>query len=170
MRRAVLWVTLIALGCVPVEVETWTEPDADLSHFATYAQAPLPEDEPEKAPYTPALGERIQTEIARVLDDKGYRAAPRGRADMTVAFVVAGQSRSRIVNAGDPDTDYYVPESYTEGTLIIDVFDARTGRRVWRGIGQSDLVTSGRLVPDDPERAAVEATRKILAAFPPTAS
>jgi hypothetical protein len=165
--RTIACIALAALGCVgPVKVETEVEPGIDFSRLATFAQAEPPEDDPSRPRYTPEIGLRIQAEIASVLEAKGYEPAPRESADMEVAFVVSGESRSRRVVASDPDANYSVREDYTEGTLVITVFETGTGRLVWRGIGETDMVTSGSLLRSDVERVAVTTVRKVLAEFP----
>ena len=58
-----------------------------------------------------------------------------------------------------------IPESYTVGTLIVDLFDTRTKQVVWRGTATATL-------PDKPEKTAEKlnkAIEKMFNKFPPRA-
>lgn len=52
----------------------------------------------------------------------------------------------------------------TEGTLYIDLIDAKTNNLVWQGMGSADLVTSNMEKKDERIR---EIVKKILAEYPP---
>jgi hypothetical protein len=151
-----LGVVLAAPGCLHVEVTTQGEPGADFSALRSFAVAP-PEEEGDAA-----VAARVQREITRVLEDKGYAAAPLEGADMVVAFRAGGETRSRYQYASDPDTSSYVARDYIEGTLAIDVFGAAGREPVWHGTGQVDVFRER-----DVEDAAAQSVRAILAGFPP---
>jgi hypothetical protein len=56
------------------------------------------------------------------------------------------------------------PESYTVGTLIVDLFDTRTKQVVWRGMATETL-------PEKPEKTAEKLNKtveKMFKKFPPT--
>jgi len=53
----------------------------------------------------------------------------------------------------------------TEGTLFIDILDAKTKNLIWQGIGYSDLVTGDM---ERKEKRINEIVAKILTAYPPT--
>lgn len=162
--RALGGLLLLALGCASVDVTTDVKPGIDFSRYATYFQDPAPETE--TLGYTPLVGSQVQSAIAKSLDAKGYRAAPAGQADLEVAFSFSSREDVRNVNAGDPDTDYYVPKEFVDAALVIEVLDARSKERLWQGVGSAELVTSGALVRDHPDKTAVEAAKKIMAEFP----
>ncbi|WP_313114234.1 DUF4136 domain-containing protein [Aequorivita sediminis] len=52
----------------------------------------------------------------------------------------------------------------TEGTLFIDLIDAKTNNLVWQGMGNADLVTSNM---EKKEERIREIVAKILAEYPP---
>jgi len=52
----------------------------------------------------------------------------------------------------------------TEGTLYIDLIDAKTNNLVWQGMGKADLVTSSM---EKKEERIREIVMKILAEYPP---
>ena len=53
----------------------------------------------------------------------------------------------------------------TQGTLFIDILDAKTKNLIWQGIGYSDLVTGDM---ERKEKRINEIVAKILTAYPPT--
>jgi hypothetical protein len=58
-----------------------------------------------------------------------------------------------------------IPESYTVGTLVVDLFDCRTKQIVWRGTATDTL-------PEKPEKTAEKlnkAVEKMFSKFPPRA-
>jgi len=58
-----------------------------------------------------------------------------------------------------------IPEYYTVGTLIVDLFDTRTKQVIWRG-------TATGTIPDKPEKTAQKlnkAIEKMFKKFPPMA-
>jgi len=61
-------------------------------------------------------------------------------------------------------TTYNVTE-YKEGSLIIDLVDAKTKNLVWEGIGNKEIDAS----PSDPDAAITAAVTKIMADYPPGA-
>jgi len=53
----------------------------------------------------------------------------------------------------------------TEGSLYIDLIDAKTNDLVWQGIGTANLITSGNI--DKKEERIQEIVSEILAQYPP---
>lgn len=60
----------------------------------------------------------------------------------------------------------YNVQNYTDGSLIIDIADAKTKNLLWEGIGNKEIDKPAK----DPDAAISEAVSKILANFPPGAS
>jgi hypothetical protein len=54
---------------------------------------------------------------------------------------------------------------YTEGTLILDLIDAKKRTLIWRGWATSDM--SGELKPRKREKLVMDAVERILKSFPP---
>ena len=57
----------------------------------------------------------------------------------------------------------YDVQNYKDGSLIIDVVDARTQKLLWEGIGNKEIDKPA----SDPEKAIAEAVAAIMASFPP---
>ena len=55
---------------------------------------------------------------------------------------------------------------YTEGTLVLDIFDAKTKTLVWRGVAQDEL----KVKQNKREKQAAKAIAKLLRDFPPKPS
>lgn len=142
------------LACARVAVETTAAPGTDVSLHSTFAQVEPPWPHP-------VVGEHIERAIANELHKKGYRAAPRGEAELVVTFGARAEERSRTVNQADPDVDVYRVESYLAGTVEINVFDRLERSLLWEGVGQVDLRKE-----EDAPRAATRAVQAILARFP----
>jgi len=157
---------LLSLACAPIHVSIRVEPGANVAQYATYVQAPPPEDDPDETHFTPEIAVRMQAEIDRILQQKGYRPVAEAQAQMRVAYLVTGVSTTRLVNAGDPDADYYVNETLIDGTLVIDVLDPKSGERFWHGTGETEIVTSGTLFTASSMSTALRAVRKVLHHFP----
>src|SRR5262249_12214067 len=132
----------------------------------------------------PLIVQRTEDAIKAELATKGYVLAsdPAG-ADFTVDFTIGSQERTDINSYPDPylgagwgyrnwwggrywggDVDV---RQYREGTLSIDVFDARNHRPVWHGWAKKELSRSDMQNSEGPIRHAVSA---VLAKFPPPAS
>lgn len=169
MRMAAL--TLLAAlavgaGCASIPVRTEIAATGDLSRANTFAMAEPAE--PEKAAARPdaALVDRIRTEIAEQLGERGYLVAPAEYADLSVAFEWTGETSGKRVNAGDPDADFYIADTEVQTTLAIEIADARSGAPLWRGVGRSAVQPTGRLVTTSVEDAALASVREVLGALP----
>ncbi len=150
------WLALALLGCAsPVKVETEAHPGTDFSRYETYAVTP-------PATGDPALRERVERAIAHELDARGLSEAPRETAELLVGFQVRAREVEQMKDIGFPGDATLVVDREVEGDLSIDMRDARSGRRVWQGVGILDA-GSARGV----EQAAGEAVKAVLVDFPP---
>jgi len=120
---------------------------------------------------------RAEDDIQQELQRRGFTlAADRASADFTVDFTLGAQERADISTYGlgyvGPWGGWAGPgwrggidvRQYHEGTLSIDIFDARTGRPVWRGWANKDLTAREIEQPGEPITKAVSS---VLATFPP---
>ena len=57
----------------------------------------------------------------------------------------------------------YDVQNYKDGSLIIDIVDAKTEKLVWEGVGNKEIDSPAK----DPEKAINEAVATIMASFPP---
>ena len=124
------------------------------------------------------LGEqRVQAAIEQALISKGWtKAADEGSADAMVALHGATEQKHDINTfysgwggygyygwGGGMTTAHTTVSEYRVGTLITDIFDAKSKKLVFRGIAQDEL-------SDKPEKNAKKlkkATEKLFKNFPP---
>ena len=175
--RLALFLLAAALSACGAHVHTDFDPQADFGAYRTWAWLA------EKSTPTgdvrldnPMLNERVQRAIAAELGARGYQKAEPARADLRVGYHLALQQK---LDAYTIDHVYgygprwggamVVPETvvttYEEGTLVIDLVDARRDRLAWRGW------TSRRVEPpkdpEESEKRVREVVSQILAKFPP---
>jgi hypothetical protein len=130
----------------------------------------------------PLVIQRAQDAIEAELVRKGYTlASAPPTADFAVDFTIGSRARMDVRAYPAPYWGgwYRGPgwwgypywgsaidvRQYREGTLSIDVFDARDHRPVWHGWAKKDLSESDIAQSAEPIREAVQA---VLAKFPPT--
>lgn len=129
----------------------------------------------------PLILKRIKNAVDKELAGRGYIQDINAPADFTLA-VYAGL-RERVYYDPPPPGFYYYrgfhgrygfydpfwwgpyARYYEEGTLGIDIFDNRTGRLAWHGVGKGIL--NDYRNGDKLQRDIDEAVTKILAEFPP---
>jgi hypothetical protein len=168
----------------PVAFADW-ERGADFAPGKTFAVTKSAELNADLDERQKSLVTLVNTTIERELTLKGFAKAPADTAQLVVNFYVVRRTRqevkveSRLCYAGDrgelpPGTSWdsaaiaceeSLVSEYEEGTLIIDVFDAKKQELVWHGWKSRKV-----LPPDSPELSKVveQATVDILSIFPPT--
>jgi hypothetical protein len=155
------------------------DPTANFGNYQTYAWV----DGAYTSGYGDLVDSRLQSAIEANLNAKGLRKATSGRdADLGVGFQVTTQDRTTLqtVSSGWPG-GYYggygyggwgggstttYSQNYTEGSLIIGMFDTDSQKMVWQGVGTKTL-SEGNVSPDERAKNINEAVAKILEDFPP---
>ena len=172
---AALWLAACATG---PRVTTDADPGADFSRYRSFAfYEPLAL---ETRGYTTLLSARLKDEARRQMESRGYvydEAAPDLRVNIN-AFV---EEKTDVVSV--PTTGYAtyynyrarafvtVPVwqeraqvmQYTEGTVNVDLVDARAKQLVWEGVAVGSA--AGRTPAERRERAVLSIA-KIFEAFP----
>ncbi len=176
---AVLLPLALALsGCETLRVGSDYDRTASFSNYHSFTWLPRQE----YGVSNPLVVERAKEAITSALEQKGYRFVENAAdADFAVDFTMGSRERVDIHTYPRP---YAWPwygygrywwgypywgtgvdvTSYREGTLSIDVFDAKTHRPVWHGwakkpLSHEDIVHSAASIR--------EAVDSILAKFPP---
>jgi hypothetical protein len=167
---------LLLAGCASTPtVHTDSDPAADFSGTRTYTWLAKPDQQG----VPPLASQRIVDYVNAQLQAKGWTESPGG--EVAVVAHVATQQQQSL------DTMYSGPmyrgwgwgpgwhggmgmgsattrvRTYTVGTLVVDLFDARTKQAIWRG-------TASDTVPDDPAKgdALLRAgIAEMFASFPP---
>jgi hypothetical protein len=152
------------MGCTTVASDS--APGVDFSVYKTFMQAPPPSSAGANLPgYSVIAGEHIQIAIAHELEQKGFSPAQPGVAQLLVVFSVNGQPRQDIQNMGGGWGGWYgntYTVNYTLGTLVIDIFDAKTKKLIWHAYSQTNLYGSS-----NHSNQVDGVVKSILKKFPP---
>ncbi len=183
MKRSItfLLLTLLVASCVPAaRVTTDYDDSINFSAYETFDWMTPPGDINDPLRAYPAVAFRIKNAIENNLEDKDFVKVD----DDPDFYVVYHASVERTLSRTYIDTwGYYYPryrryprprryppvyqgfvyvDTYEQGTLVIDIVDARTNELAWRGAATG--------VIGDPARAREkidEAVHEILKSFPP---
>lgn len=161
-------------GCASVRVKTDYDRSVDFSGFTTYhwdREHSVPSDALAR---DPLLRKRIKNAVDKVLQAKGFVLRDAGPADFSVSIHAGAEERKSITNrenygwydpwrgpyGGQIDISYY-----TQGSLVIDVYGAKTNELAWRGIGEEIV----REYSDNEKMEAdiLKTVTEILKDFPP---
>lgn len=177
---AVLLPLALALsGCETLRVGTDYDRAANFSSYHTFTWLPREN----YGVRDPLVAQRTKDTIVNALEQKGYRyVSDPSEADFAVDFTLGSRERVDIHTYPQP---YAWPwygygrywwgypywgssvdvTTYREGTLAIDVFDAKTHRPVWHGWAKKSLSHEDIVHSTEAIRKAVDA---VLAKFPPS--
>jgi hypothetical protein len=183
IRRAGLFAVLAAAGCATVQVGSDYDRSASFSNFHTFTLMHR-EHHAHGGMSNPLVVQRTEDAIKAEMTRKGYTLTDDGAsADFTVDFTIGSQERTDVNSYPDPYIgpgwgfgrrgwwggsywgDNLDVRQYREGTLSIDVFDARSHRPVWHGWAKKELSRKDIDQSGEPIRKAVAA---VLEKFPPS--
>ena len=177
MRRAVpaLLASLALAACATLETGVDFDRSAGFSGYQSFGWLPRTH----QGIRNPLNVRRVQDAIRVELEAKGLRfEAQLARADLAVDFTMSSQERTDITSfpveyrggwrwGGGYFGSEIDVRQYREGTLAIDVFDARGHRPIWHGWAKKPLSRKDLENPGPSIRAAVAA---VLARYPPAES
>jgi hypothetical protein len=162
------------LACSHAKVETQFDPKAEFARYRTWAWvAEQPGPEQAEAVRNPAVMGLVRQAVERELGARGLARASGPEPDLLVAVLGFAHDRIEVTHYGYAEPvayGWYSPpgaygtnvQQYREGTLVLDLVDARTKQLVWRGTA-TDTVSSTSQVP-----AVIDAAVKdMLASYPP---
>ncbi len=150
VRNVRLGVVLAAAGalaaCATLDVNSYVERGLDFSRYLSYSlESPM-----DFATGDPRLDnnvffqDQLQGAISRGLNARGFMLA-NGKPDLLVHYH-ASIRKEVDINGADQKKGYEVgydtsgrPYVFDDGTLTIDLIDARTHRLVWRGWAERSL-------------------------------
>jgi hypothetical protein len=156
--------TLVACASTP-DVQTDFDAAAPFSRYRTYAWRPTPEFGP------PLMQQRITASIDAKLGAMGWTPAPAATADVVIAAHAVTREQLSIDTLysgggwggwGPPGNSSARVRSYTVGTLVVDMFDAKTKRAIWRGTASGALPKSS----DQASARTQDAIDRMFASFP----
>jgi len=185
MRRLTLGIGLIlAAGCAGQQVTTDYSPATSFSQFTTFALV----SSPDTAAAQQLLDQRVRNAVQAQLTTKGLTPADRQNADLYVGYGMVDKTHRQVYSYNDgwgwgggwgwryyrwgvawPMTVQRRVETYTDGTVVVNLVDAKTKKVVWEG-EVPDVVN---LPVDNPVRATKEvdaAVTKLFTKYPPQSS
>ena len=140
--------------------------NADFSMYKTFMWIKQP-----ATPKDPLMQQRIVDAVNMQLMAKGLRLVDSG-ADLGVAVNVATQEKHTLNTFYDGLGGWgwglggvatTTVETYTEGTIVADLFDAQTKKVVWRGVAAKEVSSKPEKVSEQIEKAI----EKLFKDFPP---
>jgi hypothetical protein len=147
------------------EIKTDYDHHVNFSQYRTYSWAKV------ETP-NPLWVDRIKESVDRQLQKKGWNQVP---SDGDVTIMAIGTTRERPTLrtfydafpgwrwGGFGESTTWV-SNYEVGTLVIDMFDTRSKKLIWRGSASDTL-------PDNPDKALKDlekSTEKMFERFPPS--
>lgn len=165
-RLALLGLTLLFTisGCGSMSIGHEYDPKYDFSKLKTYSLIPDPYEEPE----VELVLKRLRPMIDKNLHDLGFQKSD--NPDFKIALHVRSRETIDVVNWGYSygwrgsygyGFDAY---QYEEGSLLVDIVDAKTNELVWQGLASAELKHTD---PELRDRTARRAINKLFKHFPP---
>lgn len=173
-------------GCAGMHVVSDFSPATSFSQYHSFAMVTRPDSASHQL-----IDDRVRTAVDAQLSAKGFTEVGRGQADLFVGYGVVDHTHQEAYTVDNgwggwgwgrgwgwrayrwgvawPMEMRTSFETYTDGTVVVCLVDAKTKRTVWQG--QADNVL--RLPVSDPAdatRRIDEAVAKILAKYPPSST
>lgn len=179
LQAAVFSAGLATLAACASNVSTDYNPDVGFSQLRSFALVTRRDSASHQL-----VDDRVRAAVAGQLIAKGMTETDRERADVLVGYGVVDHTRREVYRNGwgwgpewgwryyrwgvpwPVDSRMDVVDTYTDGTVVVCMVDAKTHRVVW----QSQAADALSLPVSDPKRADVDIDRavaKILHKFPP---
>lgn len=128
----------------------------------------------------PITEKTVQEDIQSGLAAKGWQPASEGQADAEVLIHGSSQQKQNLntfytgMGGGwgwrgfggmGMATSTTTTSEYTEGTLLVDIYDTKTKQLIWRGTATDEVKTK----QDKREKQISKASEKLFKKFPPEA-
>lgn len=180
----------IMSGCATITAQSDYDREADFSQFRSFAwmtDPPVIVPPDTDMPVSALNLRRIKESIESQLVAQGFNQVPdRVAADFVVSATVGARDHINLDVYPDPYRGAWLwhsrfygnglgagagvgfgryVDTYTEGTLAIDIFDERSKQAIWHGWATKRITNADIADASEPIRLAVEA---ILGGFPPS--
>jgi uncharacterized protein DUF4136 len=185
MRQITLGLGLIlAAGCAGQPVTTDYSPATSFSHFRTFALV----SPPDTAAAQQLLDQRVSNAVQAQLTGKGLTQTDRQNADLFVGYGMVDKTHKEVYSYGNgwgwgggwgwryyrwgvawPMTVQRRVETYTDGTVVVNLIDAKTKQVVWEG-EVADVVSLPVGNPVSATKQIDGAVAKLFAKYPPQSS
>ena len=165
----ILVVALVLSGCPSQTVNTDYDHKVSFSDFHSYSWGSVKTS-------NPLYVQRIKDAVDPDLRAKGWQLLPSG-GDVTIAAVGSSQDRQMYQTYysglggegyyyggfGDLGTSTTIVQTFKVGTLVLDMYDAKTKHLVWRSTAKADISNS----PGNNPQRFDKAVDQMLKTFPP---
>jgi hypothetical protein len=171
---------LLAAGCAGQRVSTDYSPATSFSQYRTFALVAAPDTSTQQL-----LDQRVRNAVLAQLDAKGLTPADRENADLYVGYGVVDKTHKQVYTTRDswgwgggwgwryyrwgvawPMTVQRNVETYTDGTVVVNLIDAKTKQVVWQG-EIADVVNLPVANPVKATQQIDAAVAKLFAKYPP---
>ncbi|HUM01221.1 MAG TPA: DUF4136 domain-containing protein [Thermoanaerobaculia bacterium] len=157
IRLLVLAVAAAVAACSGApKIDGKLGPGASMSGFSSYAILAAPKGVGERTEAGIAfVDDRAAPEVAKAMAAKGYVAAPKESADLLVAVFISQTGEVDAVRWGYSTAGWMIwgpwwgtsvygyTADYRQGTLVVDVVDAKGKKPLYRGVASVTLGLSG---------------------------
>ena len=167
-------ILLAAAGCTSPIVGFDYDRSVNFNQYHTYAWVSrVQESTGDKRVDTSLVDARIRGAVDMQLRAKGYAVSAEGNPDFIVAYhagmkdMMKGASTQNYIGdrAHGTFTTISDVQPYHEGTLTIDIVDAKSRQLVWQASVHADVDQS--LDPKQRDKRVNDVVRAMLARFPP---
>lgn len=163
------------LGCSSISVSSDYRESTDFSELKTFSwMLKTPEGDIDLGGANQLARQRIESAVAAELANKGFIEIIAGNSDFHVTYYVGKEERVQVESMQGPlirpmGMGYAEVYRYEEGTLIIDLLDAKPPQHIiWRGVAKGVVDWKG--TTGGQTGLINEAVQKVLAQFPPKQS
>ena len=134
---------------------------------------------------SPINDRRVRSAVEQELEQKGYQKVSRNEADFIVSYTLRTRDRVRVHQFYDDfGYRYYgfyrgfsrfgysgfgrygnrtIVQTFTEGNLVVDIFDNRSKKAIWHGVASKRLTGQDK---NNVEQLINDATASVLTEFP----
>jgi uncharacterized protein DUF4136 len=175
---------LLAAACAGQHVTTDYSPAASFSQFRTFALV-MPPDTGAQG----LLDQRVRNAVQAQLEAKGLTEADRENADVYVGYGMVDKTHTNVYTYRDgwgwgggrwgwryyrwgvawPMTVQRQIDTYTDGTVVVNLIDAKTKQVIWEG-EVADVVNLPVENPVKATQQVDEAVAKLFTKYPPQPS
>jgi len=164
-------------SCSSITVKSDYDPNVDFSSYKTYHWADYENMNDDDLAKNPLLRQRIIAAVDEDLKKKRFKLSASDEVDFVIVVHGLARETTNVTdwaggyrydpwwgpNGGSVDVSYY-----DQGTLVIDMVDAKVNELIWRGLGT--CVLRDNCDPENLQKAANKYVAKVLDDFPPTSS
>jgi len=172
-RSTFLALLVVTAGCSSVEIDHDFDVHANFTQYKTFAWMPSSAPTTTTSISRPSglLDSRIRNAVNTQMAAKGFTGDD-ANPDILANYYAGAKD---VVQVNDLGYGYGYHgwagggvdvSTYTEGTLVVDLFDAQTKQLVWRAVAQGAV--SPGASPEEQEAKVNSVVAQMFAAYPPT--